>query len=146
MQMGGFGGMPNGEQKKGFNQHLYKTALCKTFTQNGSCTYNDKCKFAHGAQDLHEPGSTGGGNMGPGFGGYGGFQNQQFGGMGYNNGMGQGFGGYGGPQGFNPGFNQGFNENFQKGPAGGVQQVCKFFSQSGNCKWGNGCKFSHQVS
>jgi len=66
-------------------------------------------------------------------------------GGGYN--MGPGFGGYG-PQGvgFNQGFNQGgFNQNFQKGPAGGVPQVCKFFGQTGNCKWGNTCKFSHQV-
>ena len=137
MQMGGYG-MQN-SAKKGFNQHLYKTALCKTFTSTGSCTYNEKCKFAHGHQDLHEPGAMGG-NMGQNFGGYSNFPGQ-LGGMGGYGMGGSGFGGYGQQQ----GFNQGFGGNFQRGPAGGVPQICKFFSQTGNCKWGNGCKFSHQM-
>ena len=137
--------MPN-EPKKGFNVHLFKTALCKTFSTTGSCQYNDRCKFAHGPQDLHQPGSmrpnqqnfngfrggyqNGFGGQYPNMGGYGmnnGYPGYQQGNMGYN--MNQGYG----------------NNNLQRGPAGGVPQVCKFFSQSGTCKWGNGCKFTHQM-
>jgi hypothetical protein len=32
----------------------YKTELCKTFTQNGFCPYGNKCRFAHGKQDLFD--------------------------------------------------------------------------------------------
>ena len=30
----------------------YKTVLCKHFGQNGTCSYGDKCQFAHGFQEL----------------------------------------------------------------------------------------------
>ena len=31
---------------------LYKTRLCRTFMERGSCPYGDKCDFAHGTNDL----------------------------------------------------------------------------------------------
>jgi hypothetical protein len=30
----------------------YKSVLCKHFGQNGTCSYGDKCQFAHGFQEL----------------------------------------------------------------------------------------------
>lgn len=30
----------------------YKTELCRTFSENGSCRYGDKCQFAHGEAEL----------------------------------------------------------------------------------------------
>lgn len=30
----------------------FKTVLCKHFGQNGTCSYGDKCQFAHGFQEL----------------------------------------------------------------------------------------------
>jgi len=30
----------------------YKTELCRTYDENGSCRYGDKCQFAHGAGEL----------------------------------------------------------------------------------------------
>ncbi|KAG2779055.1 hypothetical protein JG687_00006871 [Phytophthora cactorum] len=32
--------------------NLYKTELCKHFTENGSCRYGSKCQFAHGEDEL----------------------------------------------------------------------------------------------
>ncbi|KAI9995953.1 hypothetical protein PInf_013131 [Phytophthora infestans] len=32
--------------------NLYKTELCKHFTENGSCRYGSKCQFAHGEEEL----------------------------------------------------------------------------------------------
>lgn len=34
------------------NQGKYKTVLCKHFGQTGTCSYGDKCQFAHGFQEL----------------------------------------------------------------------------------------------
>ena len=34
------------------NPGKYKTVLCKHFGQNGTCSYGDKCQFAHGFQEL----------------------------------------------------------------------------------------------
>ena len=34
----------------------YKTVLCKHFGQNGTCSYGDKCQFAHGFQELKNSG------------------------------------------------------------------------------------------
>ena len=31
---------------------LYKTELCRSFTETGECRYNDKCQFAHGRDQL----------------------------------------------------------------------------------------------
>jgi hypothetical protein len=33
-------------------QSLYKTELCRNWTQTGACRYGPKCQFAHGAQEL----------------------------------------------------------------------------------------------
>jgi len=30
----------------------YKTELCRTYEENGTCRYGDKCQFAHGAAEL----------------------------------------------------------------------------------------------
>ena len=30
----------------------YKTELCKTFSETGICPYGDKCRFAHGKEEL----------------------------------------------------------------------------------------------
>lgn len=30
----------------------YKTELCRTFTERGTCKYGSKCQFAHGAEEL----------------------------------------------------------------------------------------------
>jgi len=33
-------------------QSLYKTELCRSFTETGSCRYGHKCQFAHGEHEL----------------------------------------------------------------------------------------------
>jgi hypothetical protein len=49
--------------KKDANEHVdpvkefqmdqkYKTELCKSFTENGFCAYGNKCRFAHGRNEL----------------------------------------------------------------------------------------------
>ena len=30
----------------------YKTEICKKFQTNGKCPYGEKCRFAHGKQEL----------------------------------------------------------------------------------------------
>jgi hypothetical protein len=35
------------------NVGKFKTVLCKHFIQHGSCSYGDKCQFAHGHHELH---------------------------------------------------------------------------------------------
>lgn len=57
----------------------YKTSLCNNFSKSGECNFGDRCKFAHGEQDL----KSGGGQQGGGGGGYGGgnpggYQNNGF--------------------------------------------------------------------
>eukprot|EP00455_Lapot_gusevi_P014775 TRINITY_DN1742_c0_g2_i1.p1 TRINITY_DN1742_c0_g2~~TRINITY_DN1742_c0_g2_i1.p1 ORF type:complete len:209 (-),score=16.65 TRINITY_DN1742_c0_g2_i1:15-641(-) len=34
------------------NPSLYKTELCRSFSETGYCRYGNKCQFAHGLQDL----------------------------------------------------------------------------------------------
>merc|ERR1719197_651301 len=34
------------------NQNLYKTELCRSFEETGSCRYGPKCQFAHGKAEL----------------------------------------------------------------------------------------------
>ena len=41
------------------NQTKFKTVLCKHFGQSGTCSYGDKCQFAHGFQELKPIGSMG---------------------------------------------------------------------------------------
>lgn len=33
-------------------QNLYKTELCRSFTETGTCRYGHKCQFAHGQHEL----------------------------------------------------------------------------------------------
>ena len=40
------------------NTGKFKTVLCKHFGQTGTCSYGDKCQFAHGFQELKNSGST----------------------------------------------------------------------------------------
>lgn len=42
---------PNIEEELS-KQSLYKTELCRSFTENGSCRYGSKCQFAHGEAEL----------------------------------------------------------------------------------------------
>ncbi len=35
--------------------HNYKTRMCEKYLM-GQCTYGTRCHFAHGAEDLKEPG------------------------------------------------------------------------------------------
>ncbi|ORY03534.1 hypothetical protein K493DRAFT_172212, partial [Basidiobolus meristosporus CBS 931.73] len=30
----------------------YKTEMCRSFEETGSCRYGEKCQFAHGAAEL----------------------------------------------------------------------------------------------
>lgn len=39
------------------SQSKYKTVLCKHFGQSGTCSYGDKCQFAHGFQELKSVGT-----------------------------------------------------------------------------------------
>jgi len=35
-----------------FNTHLYKTEICRRWTEIGYCPYGESCQFAHGAKEL----------------------------------------------------------------------------------------------
>eukprot|EP00049_Salpingoeca_infusionum_P005807 m.97113 g.97113 ORF g.97113 m.97113 type:complete len:237 (-) comp13093_c1_seq4:700-1410(-) len=48
---------------KKINPTLYKTKLCKTFSDGQVCTYGDNCAFAHSESELRQaPRSSGGSN------------------------------------------------------------------------------------
>jgi hypothetical protein len=36
------------------NDPKYKTELCRTFAESGTCVYGNKCRFAHGKEELFE--------------------------------------------------------------------------------------------
>lgn len=38
--------------KKKIQSSLYKTELCRTYEDNGSCRYGTRCQFAHGEEEL----------------------------------------------------------------------------------------------
>ena len=102
---GGFN--PEYQQNRGnfggnMNNHNYKTSLCRIFSETGTCSYENRCKFAHGPDDLRQPGQ-GGGRGGGNFRGRGGYRG--------------GRGGFGGGRG-------GFSGNGQPG-------VCRIFQQHG---------------
>lgn len=40
------------------NSNKYKSVLCKHFGQTGTCSYGDKCQFAHGFQELRNTGTS----------------------------------------------------------------------------------------
>ncbi len=46
------------------NSIKFKTVLCKHFGQTGTCSYGDKCQFAHGFQELKNSGAPNTGNSG----------------------------------------------------------------------------------
>ena len=41
-----------GKEKKGYQEHMYKTRVCRNFASAAGCTYGDKCRFAHGEEQL----------------------------------------------------------------------------------------------
>jgi butyrate response factor 1 len=41
--------VPTEEEQK---QNLYKTELCRSFCETGTCRYGHKCQFAHGGHEL----------------------------------------------------------------------------------------------
>lgn len=43
---------PTNPQTKTDQQNLYKTELCRSFEETGSCKYGQKCQFAHGQDEL----------------------------------------------------------------------------------------------
>lgn len=47
------------------NNNKFKTVLCKHFGQNGTCSYGDKCQFAHGYQEIKSSNMTMGSTMPP---------------------------------------------------------------------------------
>lgn len=150
----------------------YKTQLCKTWATEGECKYGKRCCYAHGEDEIRKANLSGRGGFNN-MGNRGGYQNQFMNhnmmgpNPGMQNAMGWDFGNgqmqpmdpMGGGQmgayngGFQPnrggfmGQQGGFQGNFGQGsygdgaPKGNVP--CKFFNQSGNCKWGQNCKFSH---
>jgi len=42
----------NGGRFKDFKTHLYKTELCRSFQETGTCPYGSHCQFAHGDAEL----------------------------------------------------------------------------------------------
>eukprot|EP00727_Mastigamoeba_balamuthi_P002475 m51a1_g12224 putative zinc finger (1315) ;mRNA; r:50828-56876 len=44
----------NGGGPQGQNQSLYKTELCRSFAETGTCRYGSKCQFAHGKEELRQ--------------------------------------------------------------------------------------------
>ena len=100
------------------------------------CSFGDRCKFAHGEEELRQKPNFG--NNRGGFGGQqrGGFQR----GRGGNFGGGRG-GGFGGDRGGNFGGGRGGGGNFGNRPQG----VCHTFMKTGQCNFGDRCKFSHQM-
>jgi len=95
------------------NANKYKTVLCKHFSQTGTCSYGEKCQFAHG---LHEIKNTGGSGM-PG--------------VGMNNNM------VGG--GFMP---EKINKQ-PPNPSNFKIIKCKNWEANGTCKYGSVCTFAH---
>ena len=46
------------QQRTNINHNLYKTSLCKNFQEAGTCSYAERCKFAHGENELRQPGQS----------------------------------------------------------------------------------------
>merc|ERR1719433_1103258 len=44
--------VPKPAKKAAKNAHLYKTELCSQWLARGCCPYNQRCRFAHGPQEL----------------------------------------------------------------------------------------------
>ena len=55
---------------QGQTNDRYKTSLCTNFSEQGNCSYGDRCRYAHGPEDLREPGSQSQQNFGGNGGGF----------------------------------------------------------------------------
>ena len=59
---GGFGGPMGGPgmgmERKQQNDSLLKTKLCVSFQRTGVCSFNERCRFAHGEHELRQPGEA----------------------------------------------------------------------------------------
>ncbi|KAH7724890.1 see oma family member [Aphelenchoides avenae] len=51
LAVGGFAKRADDKQK----ENNYKTVMCRSWLQSGSCSYGKKCRFAHGEHELREP-------------------------------------------------------------------------------------------
>lgn len=49
---GGYGGGYGGPPDRGQNDGLLKTKLCVTHQRTGVCSFGDRCRFAHGEEEL----------------------------------------------------------------------------------------------
>lgn len=111
------------------NSNKYKSVLCKHFGQTGTCSYGDKCQFAHGFQELK---NSGGGQDGQGGqGGQPGNGSRNDGGMGGNPMSQYGQGG------------QDKNNKQPPNPSNFKIVKCKNFEANGSCKYGSVCTFAH---
>ena len=109
----------------GYNSK-FKTSLCNNFSKYGNCNFGDRCKFAHGEEDVRPGGENN--QVGQYNGGFGGGNQGGFGG-----GLQGGFGGGG---------YQGGGRSFQNQDR--PQGICRNFQQSGQCNYGVNCRFLHQ--
>jgi len=102
------------------NSSKYKSVLCKHFGQTGTCSYGDKCQFAHGFQELKNSGGqgqTGNGRGGDGLSGT--------------------------PQTLNLNSNNEKNNKQPPNPSNFKIVKCKNFEANGSCKYGSVCTFAH---
>lgn len=115
------------------NQGKFKTVLCKHFGQNGTCSYGDKCQFAHGFQELKNSNMSMNNNDG------GHHMN-----LNHNNSLNN--------NNNNLNNNQNNNQNNQNNqnktktapnPSNFKIVKCKNWESSGNCKYGSVCTFAH---
>ena len=112
------------------NQNYFKTKLCRFFEENGSCKFENDCRYAHGNQELNTQAPNNGGN-------YHNDNNRQFNNnRNYNNNN-------------NGGYNNGGYNNRRNNEEGGFNnsnmektKLCNFF-QNGSCKYENNCRYAH---
>lgn len=105
------------------NSNKYKSVLCKHFGQTGTCSYGDKCQFAHGFQELKNSGGGQGGQLGNG--------SRNDGGMGGN------------PMSQHGQGDQNKNNKQPPNPSNFKIVKCKNFEANGSCKYGSVCTFAH---
>lgn len=102
------------------NTQKFKTVLCKHYGQSGTCSYGDKCQFAHGFQELKNPTSN---SMTMNL-------NNNNNNMNINNMM---------------GMNTGQEQTKKQPPNPSNFKIvkCKNYEQTGTCKYGSVCTFAH---
>ena len=101
------------------NTQKFKTVLCKHYGQSGTCSYGDKCQFAHGFQELKNPTSS---SMTMNLN-----TNNN---MNMNNMMGMNTG-------------QETTKKQPPNPSNFKIVKCKNYEQTGTCKYGSVCTFAH---